>query len=78
MAKSEEEKAVLKKEKEAAKKVLKNKKAAEKLNKELVIFVICLVALFLMYEFGFVHPTLWNSFVANFFTPIFKNFGFIK
>ena len=36
---------------------------------------ICLVVVFLVYEFGFMHPVLWNSLVAKFFAPIFKNFG---
>lgn len=36
---------------------------------------ICLVVLFLVYEFGFMHPALWNSLVAKFFAPVFKNFG---
>jgi hypothetical protein len=36
---------------------------------------ICLVVLFLVYEFGLMHPTLWNSLVAKFFAPVFKNLG---
>jgi hypothetical protein len=36
---------------------------------------ICLVVLFLVYEFCFMHPALWNSLVGKFFAPVFKNFG---
>jgi hypothetical protein len=36
---------------------------------------ICIIVLVSVYEFCFVHPTLWNSLVAKFFAPLLKNFG---
>jgi hypothetical protein len=36
---------------------------------------ICIIVLIFVYEFCFVHPTLWNSLVAKLFAPLLKNFG---